>query len=134
MPDGKTFACLIITPEAQVFDDDVQFVALPAHDVEIGILRDRAPLLCKLGIGVLRVKQAGERKRWFVDGGFAQVIDNRVTVLTQRALPPEAVDRAVADQAMEQARQMPSRDESTQSARNDAIARARAQLKLLASP
>lgn len=134
MADRKTFDCAIITPEAKVFDGPVQFVALPAHDGEIGILRDRAPLLCKLGIGVLRLQESAGGKKWFVDGGFAQVIENRLTVLTQRAVAPEAVIRAAAEQALDEAQRIEIHDDATRQAHNDAIARARAQLKLVSHP
>lgn len=61
-------------------------VVIPAHDGELGILPQRAPLMCELGIGQLRFVAGGRTTRLFVDGGFAQVFENRVTVLTNRAL------------------------------------------------
>src|SRR5437762_7685934 len=82
--------CAVITPERQVLDADVDSVVLPAHDGLIGILRDRAPLLCEVGIGVLTLS-GGEvgRREMFVDGGFAQVLHNDVTILTTRAQEPK---------------------------------------------
>ena len=47
------FQCVIVTPEAQVFDESVTQAIVPAHDGQIGILTDRAPLLVKLGVGAL---------------------------------------------------------------------------------
>ena len=44
------FQCVIVTPEAQVFDQQVTQAIVPAHDGLVGILTDRAPLLVKLGI------------------------------------------------------------------------------------
>jgi F-type H+-transporting ATPase subunit epsilon len=131
MADGKTFDCAIITPEAKVFEGKVQFAALPAHDGEIGVLYDRAPLLCKLGIGVLRIREHAGPRKWFVDGGFAQVIENRLTVLTQKAMAPEAIDRGAAQQALDEAQRIEIRDDKTRQAHNDAVARARAQIKLV---
>ena len=52
----QTFQCRVITPEAQVYDGQVEAVVIPAHDGEIGILFNRAPLLCKLGPGRMRVR------------------------------------------------------------------------------
>jgi F-type H+-transporting ATPase subunit epsilon len=82
---NKSIALVVITPERQVLEETVDAVVIPAHDGEIGILSDRAPLMCELGIGQLRYQQGGVTQRLFVDGGFAQVIDNRVAVLTTRA-------------------------------------------------
>ena len=47
--------------------------------------------MCELGIGQLRYTQANQTRRLFIDGGFAQVFDNHVTVLTSQALPAELV-------------------------------------------
>ena len=96
MSGSKTFNCQLITPEAMVLDAEAQSVVLSAHDGQMGILRDRAPLLCKLGIGELRVTTAERTQRYYVDGGFAHVLGNQVTVLTQQALPTEQIN---ADQA-----------------------------------
>ena len=130
MADHGTFRCAIVTPEAAVFDGAADFVALPAHDGEIGILRGRAPLLCKLGIGVLRLHVGDTKRSWFVDGGFAQVLDDRVTVLTRQARPPEAIDRAAAERDLAAAQEIKVADERTRQARADAIARARAQIRV----
>lgn len=127
------FDCAIVTPEAKVFEGSVDFVSIPAHDGEIGILPNRAPLLCKLGIGVLRVRTGQTTTRWFVDGGFAQVVGNHLTILTQQALPPDSIDPAAAERALAQAAKMPATDEASRQARQDAVARARAQLRLRTS-
>lgn len=82
---------IVITPERQVLERRVLAVVLPAHDGELGVLYDRAPLVCELGIGQLRYTDAAGRARLFIDGGFAQVLDNRVIVLTPRAVPVEQI-------------------------------------------
>jgi F-type H+-transporting ATPase subunit epsilon len=131
MAEEKTFACSIITPEAKVFDGPASFVALPAHDGEMGVLRDRAPLVCKLSIGILRLTDAnGKTHRWFVDNGFAQMHANHLNVLTRRALAPEAIDPAAEYDALEAARHEAATDEPSQQARQDNIARARTKLRL----
>ena len=55
MPDN-TFKCTILTPERAVLDTSASFVAIPAHDGEIGIMVSRAPLLCRLGVGIVRME------------------------------------------------------------------------------
>ncbi|MBI4580360.1 MAG: ATP synthase F1 subunit epsilon [Planctomycetes bacterium] len=122
--------CSLITPEAKVFEGDVDSVVVPAHDGEIGILLDRAPLVCQLGAGRMKVRTRDAEHVWFVDGGFAQVIDNRVTVLTQKALPPGQIDRAEATRALEEARKMPATDETGYHRRTRAEASARARLRM----
>ncbi|MDM8008927.1 MAG: ATP synthase F1 subunit epsilon [Phycisphaerae bacterium] len=126
----KTFKCSVITPEAQVFDGNVESVVLPVHDGEIGILFNRAPLLCKLGAGSLRLRKGNEETTWFVDGGFAQVIENQVTVLTQKALRPEEISAADAQARLEEARKMPAGDELAARRKDRAVASARAQIRM----
>jgi len=128
---AKTLHCCVITPEQQLFDAEATSVVLPAHDGLIGILHDRAPLLCELGTGVLRLESEKEGTRQFyVDGGFAQVLHNEVTILTERAAAAENVTRSDANKALEQAEKMPIKDEKSAAARSRAIARAKAQLQI----
>ncbi|GMV98845.1 MAG: hypothetical protein AMXMBFR83_31930 [Phycisphaerae bacterium] len=125
-----TLHCSVITPEAAVYEGPVESVVLPAHDGEIGILVDRAPLMCKLGAGRLRVRTAGPAEEaWFIDGGFAQVVDNRVVVLTQKAIRPDRIDRAAAQAQLAAARALPARDDAEYKRKAAAEAGARAQLR-----
>jgi ATP synthase F1 beta subunit/ATP synthase F1 epsilon subunit len=126
----KLFHCTVITPEAQPFDGQVESVVLPAHDGQIGILFNRAPLLCKLGAGRLRLATAVEEHDWFIDGGFAQVIDNKVTVLTQRALPAQEISAAEASARLDEALKLPTPDDVAARRKTQAIASARAQLRM----
>jgi len=91
------FQCTIVTPEQQLLDQTVTQAILPAHDGQIGILTSRAPLLVKLGLGKLQIDLAGGKRQTFlVDGGIAQMKDNKLTVLTAAAWSPSDLDAAVA--------------------------------------
>ena len=125
-----SFQCTVITPERKVLECDATFVAFPAHDGEMGVLTRRAPLVCKLGIGALRVETADEKHLMFIDGGFAQVVHNRLTILTEQARTPEDLDAATAEQALVEARAMKISDEASFTARDNAIQRAKVQIKL----
>jgi F-type H+-transporting ATPase subunit epsilon len=91
MAKSKTIDLLVITPERQVLETTTDSVVIPAHDGELGVLRDRAPLMCELGIGQLRYRENGDVRRMFIDGGFAQVNQNSVTVLTNAAVSAEQI-------------------------------------------
>jgi F-type H+-transporting ATPase subunit epsilon len=92
-----SFQCTVVTPEQQVFDETVTQAILPAHDGQIGILTDRAPLLVKLGLGPLRLDvQGGQSRSFFVDGGIAQMKDNRLTILTNGAWTADQLDATAA--------------------------------------
>ena len=100
MAGNKMFHCQLITPEAAMVDVHAEQVVFTAHDGEVGILLNRAPLLCKLGIGEMRVTTEQGTQRFYVDGGFAHVIDNEVTILTERAMAAEDIDPAEAKQEL----------------------------------
>jgi F-type H+-transporting ATPase subunit epsilon len=104
----------VITPERRVVDAEADAVIIPAHDGELGVLRDRAALLCELGIGQLRYTQGNQTQRVFLDGGFAQVLDNRVTVLSNRALRADEVTAEMVRDAETAAKQPPSHDAEVQ--------------------
>lgn len=74
----------VISPEAVLFEGTVDSVVAPAFDGQVGILTDHAPMLTLLGAGELRLGAGGER-RFAVEGGFLQVADNQVRVVTERA-------------------------------------------------
>ncbi|MCK4340899.1 MAG: F0F1 ATP synthase subunit epsilon [Phycisphaerae bacterium] len=99
MAKTKQIDVVVITPERQVLEETVDEAVIPAHDGELGVLNLRAPLMCELGIGQLRYSQDGQSHRVFIDGGFAQVLDNRVTVLTSAALPAEYITAEMVDAA-----------------------------------
>ena len=91
------FQCTVVTPEQQAFDSSITQAIVPAHDGLIGILTDRAPLLVRLGTGPLRLDLAGGRSQYyFVDGGVAQMKDNKLTVLTNEATPADEIDAEAA--------------------------------------
>ena len=84
MADSKQLKCVVVTPETTVLDAEAEFVAFPAMDGEIGILPGRMPMVARLGHGLLRCKSGGAEHKLFVSGGFAQVQENTVTLLTDR--------------------------------------------------
>lgn len=127
----QTLRCTVITPEAEVYDGPARSVVIPAHDGQIGILVNRAPLLCKLGFGRLSIRRRGTETSWYIDAGFAQVLDNHVTILTQRALRSEEIDRSATEAALEEARRLPVSDDTSARRKEQAVARARAQLRMI---
>ena len=74
----------MISPEAVLFEGETDSVIAPAYDGEIGILTDHAPLMALLGTGELRLG-TGSGRRFNVSGGFMQVLNNDVRVVTEKA-------------------------------------------------
>jgi F-type H+-transporting ATPase subunit epsilon len=100
----KRVRCLVITPEKTWLDELAELVVLPVYDGELGVLAGHAPLIARLGYGELRTKLGETTHRYFVDGGFAQVRDNAVTVLTQRVVPADQFNADAATKDLEQAK------------------------------
>ncbi|MEA2762436.1 MAG: F-type H+-transporting ATPase subunit epsilon [Gemmatimonadaceae bacterium] len=75
----------VISPEAVLFEGETDAVVAPAYDGEIGILTGHAPLMALLGSGLLRLGESGQKFK--VSGGFLQVINDDVRVVTEQATP-----------------------------------------------
>jgi F-type H+-transporting ATPase subunit epsilon len=130
---GRTLQCVVVTPERAVLDEPEDFVSLPMYDGALGVLPGRAPLIGRLGAGELRVRRGEQTRRYFVDGGFAQVRANVVTVLTPRAVRAEDIDPNAASRELAEAL-APGRTPAEQEAHLRAQQRARAQLRIAGRP
>jgi F-type H+-transporting ATPase subunit epsilon len=102
-PGSRSLQCVVVTPERAILDERADFVALPLYDGELGVLPGRAPLIGRLGYGELRIRRASTTQRFFVDGGFVQVRDNVVTVLTSRSMKAADIDPVAVKRTLEEA-------------------------------
>ena len=126
-----SFQCTVVTPEAQAFDQTVTQVILPAHDGLVGILTGRAPLLVMLGTGPLRIDLAdNSRREFFVEGGVAQMKDNKLTILTNEAVAAGDIDAEAARAEYAEASARVATDEKAYQDRQRQLQRARAKQEL----
>jgi F-type H+-transporting ATPase subunit epsilon len=75
----------VISPESVLFEGEVSSVVAPAFDGEVGILQNHAPMMTLLGTGTLRLGAAASEKRFNIEGGFLQVVENNVRIVTEKA-------------------------------------------------
>ena len=75
----------VISPERTIFDGEADSLVIPAWDGQVGVMRGHAPMLVLLGDGEMRVKSAGGEQRFHISGGFMQVVDDVVTILSEGA-------------------------------------------------
>jgi F-type H+-transporting ATPase subunit epsilon len=122
--------CIVVTPEQTVCEKPADFVAATLFDGEIGIAPGHTPLIGRLGCGELRIRCGGETDRFYIEGGFIEVINDVVSLLTNRAVPAEKLDEQAAQQQMEAARKQPAHSPEQTAAREQAIAQARARLRV----
>jgi F-type H+-transporting ATPase subunit epsilon len=105
------FPVEVLTPEGQVFSDEVEMVSTRTTTGSIGVLANHAPLMAILEPTELRLYKSESDVVRFAQGeGYLQVVDNRALVLVEEAIPPDDIDRSnfearlrEAERAVEQA-------------------------------
>src|SRR6187549_3718256 len=95
----------IVTPERELFSDQVDAVVCPGIDGELGILPHHAPLLTTLGFGELRIRRGGDEEFFAIAGGFLQVRPDKVVVMAETADMASEIDVEKALEARREAEQ-----------------------------
>ena len=73
----------VISPEAALYEGEATSVVAPAFDGEVGILTGHAPMMTLLGKGKLVVSGGAAPRAFSIEGGFMQVLNNEVRVVTE---------------------------------------------------
>ena len=95
---------VLVTPETTLLDAPVRSLQFPLYDGQAGVLPGRAPVVGRLGYGVLTVSTSeGDIEKYFVEGGFVQVKAGTVTLLTDRAQGLDDIDRQAAEDLLAEA-------------------------------
>ena len=89
----------VVTPQGQVYSQDVDMVTLPGAEGELGIYPMHTPLITLLGEGEIVAKRGGQEDRLLVTRGCAEILPDKVSILTVFATPEDAIDEAKADSA-----------------------------------
>jgi F-type H+-transporting ATPase subunit epsilon len=124
--------CIVVTPERTLYDQPAEFVAVRLFDGEIGIAPGHTPLVGRLGCGELRIRRDQEHTDcYYVEGGFVEVLNDVVSILTQRAIPVAEIDEAVAQEQLSFARSGPATTPEAMAIRDRTVEQSRAQLHLV---
>jgi F-type H+-transporting ATPase subunit epsilon len=127
------FRLEIVTPEAKTYSDDVDSVAIPGIDGELGVLPLHAPVMTLLEPGELRVLKGGQELRLAVGEGFVEITPEKVAVLTDMAVKESDIDESAAEEAIRRAEQAMSGEKLTNeeyAANNAALLRSLALVKV----
>lgn len=90
---AETFHVKLITPETRLLDAEVTYASVPMWDGQRGEMHRSAALVGKLGPGVLRLDFPGsDSKKYFIEGGFMQNVNDELTILAEGATPVENLD------------------------------------------
>jgi F-type H+-transporting ATPase subunit epsilon len=125
----------VVTPDKIVVDDEANIVMAPGADGEFGVLSGHTPFLTSLQVGTVHYRDANNQERFiFVNGGFAETLPDKVTILAESAERKRDIDKTRAQEAVKRAEERianAERDESIDIERaRAALARALWRLKL----
>ena len=122
--------CIVVTPEKTELDIQATSVVIPLFDGQIGILPGRAPMIGRLGYGLMTVKSGSTTTQHYVDGGFVQVTREAIYVLTDRLLNPSKIDGNQAKADLETANALKSVTAEAFATKEKALSQARAKIRL----
>jgi F-type H+-transporting ATPase subunit epsilon len=124
----------IVTPEKKIFDDSVDSVTVPTASGDAGILPNHAPLISALKPGILSYSNKGTTGQMVVSGGFVEVSDNAVSVLTDTAETADEIDvdaaRTERDAAEKRMREFTTAPVEEAEATRERMERANARIQL----
>ena len=108
----SSFPVEVLTPEGQVFSDEVEMVSTRTTVGSVGVLANHAPLMAILEPTELRLYKSESDVVRFAQGeGYLQVVDNSALVLVEEAIPPEEIDRSAFESRLREARDAAERAE-----------------------
>ncbi|HEX3065929.1 MAG TPA: F0F1 ATP synthase subunit epsilon [Dongiaceae bacterium] len=95
----------LVSPEKLLVSRAVEMVVVPGSEGDFGALPGHAPLISEIRPGIIAIFEGGQvQERIFVAGGFAEVTNERCTVLAEQAMPLAEIDRVSADSELKNAR------------------------------
>ncbi len=95
----------VVTPEQAVLHELVDDVVLPGDDGYLDILPGHLPILTMLDIGQMTLRKDGDERSFLIDQGYVEVVDDRVTVLTESCEGVDDIDIEQAQRVLEEARE-----------------------------
>ncbi len=95
MADKLRFS--LVSPERELFSGDVDQVDVPGTEGDLGIFPNHSPLMAAIRTGAVTVYTDGEQTQYLVQGGFADVTLDGLTILAERASLMENIERDVIE-------------------------------------
>lgn len=122
----KPLKIVIVTPEKALLDEHADLIVLPMFDGERGVQPGHSAFVGQLGPGSLRMTSGSSTKKFYVEGGFVQVRDNTVNVLTGKAVASENITSEIVKKALAQANSMPEKNDVEKMSKVKAIEKVKA--------
>jgi F-type H+-transporting ATPase subunit epsilon len=100
---ASTLQLEIVTPDATVYSAAVEMVTLPGVEGQMGVMPQHVRLMTQMVPGELIVRKDGREEFLAVGEGLVEVTNERVSIVTNMAVPVESIDEAVAEEARQRA-------------------------------
>ena len=98
----RVINCTILTPERLVYEGEVGFAVVQAHNGEMGFLYGHSPLISRLGIGEVRLNNPKSVDYLVIEGGVVEIKDNKLIVLAEKAFKKEDLSAADLENKMKE--------------------------------
>lgn len=95
--------CIVVTPAETAVETEASSITLPLFDGNKGVMSDHAPMIGRLGNGELSLLGTEGPSRFYIEGGFVQVLDNTVSILTNRVIEVSDLDAESLQQELKDA-------------------------------
>ncbi|MDR0391034.1 MAG: F0F1 ATP synthase subunit epsilon [Planctomycetaceae bacterium] len=128
--------CLIVTPEKTVLDIEAAFVVLPLYDGEFGVLPNHLPTVARLGAGDIRIHKSTQPSQneepicYYLEGGFVEILDDNIVVMSLHAIPTEELDVDIAELQLQKAIDRPFHTPELAQIREEQLYTRRARLRI----
>ena len=132
MADERSFQLRIITPERVFFEGPVDMIEFNTTEGEIGIYRNHAPLTVIIKPGILTITDGESVKEAALHAGFAEILQDQVTIMAEIIERPDEIDISRAEEAKKRAEdRLASKTPETDVARAEtALRRAMARIEV----
>ncbi len=100
---SNKFNLKVVSPSRFVFDDEVEMAIMRSTEGDFAVLKGHENLTTILAVGVLKAVNDGQTTEMALLGGFVEVSENGVTILTDACELPEEIDAARAEKARDRA-------------------------------
>ena len=98
-----TLKLQIVTPEAKVLEEDVDFVQLPGAEGDMGVYPQHETLITELVAGELHIQKAGQTRVMAIGEGFAEITATGIGIITDGAINEKEIDEQAAEAAVKRA-------------------------------
>ena len=122
--------CIVVTPAETAVETEASSITLPLFDGDKGVMADHAPMIGRLGNGELKLEGPEGGSRCYIEGGFVQVLDNTVSILTNRVVAVEDLDSSALAEELSDTLAMPGNNDEELDLRERASDAVRAQLRV----